>query len=66
VTVDHGGNVPVYLQLAAILRAHLTSAEEAAYAISIGIKEFHLLDYGDRHPAWVGQPPAWIAWPHPS
>ena len=27
---------------------HFISAGEAAYAISIGFKEFQLLDYGDR------------------
>jgi len=32
-TVGSWGKVPIYHQLAAILRAHLTTAEEAAYAI---------------------------------
>lgn len=37
---------------------HFISAGEAAYAISIGCKEFQLLDYGDRH---LGADPAEVA-----
>ena len=37
---------------------HFISAGEAAYAISIGFKEFQLLDYGDRH---LGADPAEVA-----
>jgi hypothetical protein len=37
---------------------HFTSAEEAAYAISIGFEEFQLPGYGDRH---LGAGPANVA-----
>lgn len=37
---------------------HFISAGEAAYAISIGFKEFQLLDYGNRH---LGADPAEVA-----